>query len=46
MSIGYQRRRATLGTKLEGTLTSLLLLIGGIVVVLWFLYFLSGLRVF
>lgn len=45
LSIGYQRKRATLAGKWEGALTSLLLLIGGIVVVLWFLYFLTGLRV-
>lgn len=45
LSIGYQRRRAVLGTKWEGTITTLILLLGSIAVVLWFLYLLTGLRV-
>jgi hypothetical protein len=40
LSIGYQRRRARLATRWEATITSVGLLLGGIAVVLLFLYWL------
>jgi hypothetical protein len=45
LSIGYQRKRAALGTRWEGPIVSILLAVGGIVVVVMFLYVISGLRV-
>ena len=40
LSVGYQRRRARLATRREATITSVGLLLGGIAVVLLFLYWL------
>ena len=40
LSIGYQRKRARLAGKWEATVTSVGLLLGGIAVVLIFLYWL------
>lgn len=40
LSVGYQRRRARLAGRYEATITSIGLLLGGIAVVLLFLYWL------
>jgi hypothetical protein len=38
LSIGYERKRALLGTKWEGPIVTLALALGGIIVVLLFLW--------
>lgn len=41
LSVGYQRKRAVIGTKWEGTIISVLLAVGGVTVVVLFLFLIA-----
>lgn len=42
LSVGYQRKRARLGTRWEGPIVTVLFAIGGIIVVVLFLLMVTG----